>query len=190
MKKVSKALGVVLIMFASYTHASMTDMQCLTQELTGPDSNRAEYIAATLEASRVFNIPPAILVGIKFVESGRGLNPHVSNVNTNNTTDRGYYQVNAEVWLPELNRIGLAIDNDNLHNVRNNALIAGWVYARQLQRVGDRLEAVGYYHKGGGSDQRAHQIRLRYKNNFMGHLRRLTRLCGDERQVALLNKFQ
>lgn len=164
--------------------ANMNDLQCLTSEFVGPEQNRQEFIAATLEAAMTFNIPPAILVGIKLVESGRGLNPQVTNLNSNSTTDRGYYQVNAEVWLPELERIGVPMDNNNLHDVRNNALIAAWIYKRKLDRVNDRLKAVGYYHKGGGTGPAAERIRGVYTTRFMEHLRYLNNLCGGGRQFA------
>ena len=166
----------------SSSQASMNDLHCLTQEFSGPDQNRAEYINATSDAARVFRIPPAILVGIKLVESGRGLNPYVTNNNNNGTTDRGYYQVNTEVWLPELRRIGLPIDQDQLHHVRNNALIAAWIYTRQLERVNNRLEAVGYYHKGGVTGAGSERIRSVYKEKFMEKIRYLTQLCGDVTQ--------
>jgi hypothetical protein len=165
-------------------------MHCLTQELSGSPAIKTEYIDATLEASRVLQIPAAILVSIKLVESGRGLNPNVSNHNTNGTTDRGFYQVNAEVWLPELQRIGLPIDNTSLHGVRNNALIAGWIYKRQLERVKSRLEAVGYYHKGGGAGPSAERIRGVYKAKFMDNLRRLASLCGDDREIAMASQSE
>lgn len=154
------------------SHASgVHDLECLTSDFVGSEANLLEYTRATQEAANTFGIAPAILVAIKRTESGRSLNPHVVNNNTNGTTDRGYYQVNAEVWLPELKRIGLDITNDSLHEVRNNALVAGWIYKRQLQRVTSPLEAVGYYHKGGGTGPRAEKIRAAYKSKFMQHLR-------------------
>ncbi|CAM3787371.1 transglycosylase SLT domain-containing protein [Vreelandella rituensis] len=170
------ALGVAAMPVSAM--ASIHDFQCLTADMTGDENARQLYIAATSEAARTFNIAPAIMVAIKRTESGRGLNPLVTNRNNNGTTDRGYYQVNAEVWLPELRRIGLPIANADLHGVRANALIAAWVYKRQLARVKDPLEAVGYYHKGGGTGPGSERIRKVYKDKFIGHLRAMVSRCG------------
>ena len=181
MKKIMSMIAAILVMVVSHSNAYASrvhDLTCLTADFVGKDTNLVEYISATQEAAKTFGIAPAILVAIKRTESGRSLNPYVVNNNTNGTTDRGYYQVNAEVWLPELKRIGLKVSNDDLHGVRNNALIAGWIYKRQLDRVKSPLEAVGYYHKGGGSGPRAEKIRSIYKNKFMKNLRASIKNCS------------
>lgn len=174
-------LGLSFFLQATPAHASrMTDWQCLTSDLRGDAATRDQYIAASAEASRVFRIAPAILVGIKRVESGLGLDPQVSNANNNGTTDRGFYQVNTEVWLPEIRKIGGSMEASGLHGVRENALVAAWILRRKMNRpdVQGALEAVGYYHRGGGSDSRSHQIRQVYKDKFIGHLRTLVSRCG------------
>lgn len=158
----------------------MSDWECLTADMRGNDQVRREFIQASAEASKVFRLAPSILVGIKRVESGLGLNPRVSNANNNGTTDRGFYQVNTEVWLPEIQRVGAQMDIDGLHGVRQNALIAAWILRRQMNRsdVRGTLEAVGYYHKGGGVDARSQRIRQVYKDKFMQHLRAMMARCG------------
>lgn len=171
-------LGFGIILSLNAHGSRVHDLTCLTADFVGSDNNLAEYINATQEAAQTFGIAPAILVAIKRTESGRSLNPYVVNNNTNGTIDRGYYQVNADVWLPELRRIGLKISGDDLHDVRNNALIAAWIYKRKLNRVHSPLEAVGYYHKGGGSGPQAERIRSVYKNKFMENLRASIKNCS------------
>lgn len=158
----------------------MADWQCLTADLRGSEQVRHEYIRASSEASRLFGISPAILVGIKRTESGLGLNPQVSNNNRNGTTDRGFYQVNAEVWLPEIQRVGGKVSETQLHDVRRNAIIAAWILRRKLNRIDihGTLEAVGYYHRGGGTDAKAKRIRQIYKDKFMTELKALGDRCG------------
>lgn len=162
-------------------HASrLADWQCLTSDLRGNEQARQEYVSASQFAARTFDIAPPILVAIKRVESGLGLNPMVLNHNTNGTVDRGFYQVNAEVWLPEIRRVGGNVSNDDLHGIRENALIAAWILRRQMNRsdVNGALEAVAYYHKGGGTGPRSENIRQIYKDKFMAELRVLIARCG------------
>lgn len=169
--------------------ASPHDLYCLTDDLLGSDAARQTYIETTAEAANTFDIAPAILVAIKRTESGRSLNPMVLNRNSNGTVDRGFHQVNTEVWLPELRRLGLGMSESDLHGVRANALIAAWIYKRQLNRHGDPLEAVGYYHKGGGTSERADRIRQIYKDKFMAHLKKMVERCSSSAsQLDLANR--
>lgn len=166
---------------SSDAHASrMNDWQCLTDDLSGNDVVRQQYISASRFASGVFDIAPSILVAIKRVESGRGLNPMVVGHNTNGTTDRGFYQVNADFWLPVLKSTGAKLQIRDLHGIKENALIAAWVLRRQMNRrdVGNTLKAVGYYHKGGGTSSRANRIRKTYTDTFMKELRGMMARCG------------
>lgn len=160
--------------------SNMSNWQCLAQDLRGSDIARNEYITASSEAARVFGIAPAILVGIKRVESGLGLNPAVSNANNNGTTDRGFYQVNTEVWLPEIRRVGIDMNAGGLHGVRENALIAAWVLRRQMERsdVKSMLDAVGHYHRGGGNGPGSNRIRRVYTDKFLQEIRTLSERCG------------
>lgn len=172
------------------SYASLDDWECLTSDLSGSAENRADYISASSETSRLFNIPPAVLVAIKRVESGRSLNPMIMGHNRNGTVDRGYYQVNTEVWMPELERIGASIAIADLHGVRQNALIAGWILRRKMDRSDIRgtLEAVGFYHKGGGTDATSRRIRQVYVDKFIAELRVIARRCGGNNglQASLL----
>lgn len=177
------ALMSIYLLFTSgvtSAHASrISDFQCLSSDLNGHPEDLTAYITATAEASRLFNIAPAIMVAIKRTESGLSLNPLVSNKNENKTTDRGYYQINTEVWLPEINRVGVPFEADQLYGVRENAIVAGWVLRRQLnKRDGDAYEAVGYYHKGSGTKPKDHAIRRVYQDKFIAHLRTLMTRCG------------
>lgn len=173
-------LAAVSIAFTSMSQASMNDWQCLTSDFRGSQKMRQEFILASAEASRVFKIAPSVLVGIKRTESGLGLNPGVSNANNNGTTDRGFYQVNTEVWLPEIRRVGAQMDASGLHSVRENALVAAWVLRRQMDRsdVSGTLDAVGHYHRGGGKGPGSNRIRQVYKDKFIKHLKVLVARCG------------
>lgn len=175
------ATAFIAALIPAHSNASVNDWQCLTSDLNGSAANRENYIAASSEASRLFNIPPAMLVAIKRVESGRGLNPMIVGHNNNGTVDRGYYQVNTEVWLPELQRIGAGINAAaELHGVRHNALIAAWILRRKLNRndISGPVEAVAYYHKGGGVDATSRRIRQVYVDKFMDELRVIVGRCG------------
>ena len=178
--KASIAACLLLGMASHAQAARLGDWECLTSDLNGSEQVRQEFIQASRYASRTFNIAPPIMVAIKRVESGRGLNPNVYNNNNNGTVDRGFYQVNTEVWLPEIRRVGGDVSVQDLHGIRQNALIAAWILRRQMNRsdVQGSLEAVAYYHKGGGASARANQIRQRYKDLFMRELRVLISRCG------------
>lgn len=182
---IALAMSGALIPFSSEALASrMSDWGCLTQGMAGSDQARKAYIQAASEASRLFDIAPSVLVGIKRTESGMGLNPMVTGQNRDGSKDRGYFQVNNRTWLPELNRIGLEISEHDLHGVRANALIAAWILRRQMTRHSDPLTAVGYYHKGGGKDSRSDNIRKVYKQKFMKHMRVLLQQCGGSTLVT------
>nr|WP_298057482.1 transglycosylase SLT domain-containing protein [uncultured Halomonas sp.] len=172
--------GVTLGVLFTATSAGANDrITCLTSELTGSNEARAEYVSALRETVAVYNIAPEILVGIKLTESGRSLNPAVKNVNRNRTVDRGYYQVNADFWVPVMNKLGLDVTVSDMHDVRKNSLMAGWVLSRQMRRFPDSpYEAVGHYHRGGGTDSHAKGIRATYMGHFMPHLRRIVSRCG------------
>lgn len=70
-----------------------------------------------------------------------------------------------------------------------NALIAGWILRRQMDRpdVGGQLEAVGSYHKGEGEDVTSRRIRKVYVAKFIAELRVLVGRCGGQNafQTAL-----
>lgn len=128
----------------------------------------------------MFQIAPSILVAIKRVESSLGLNPMVSNLNNNGTTDRGFYQVNTEVWLPEIQRLGIKMPTADMHGVRENAMIAAWILRRQMNRsdVKGTVDAVGHYHRGGGKGPGARRIRNTYTDRFMNEMKKLVARCG------------
>lgn len=175
--------SLVTLSFVSQTAEAsrMNDWQCLTADLSGNDTVRQQYIESSRYAANVFGIAPSILVAIKRVESGRGLNPMVTGHNTNGTTDRGFYQVNADFWLPVIHDTGARhIKVGDLHGIRENALIAAWVLKRQMDRrdVASMLDAVGHYHKGGGSGARARRIRKAYTTKFIKELRGMAARCG------------
>lgn len=171
-------LATMVMLAPSSAAAQSAHLACLTQDLTGSDSSRAAFISVLGETSQVFGIAPEILVAIKLTESGRSLSTSVTNHNRNNTVDRGLFQVNAEVWLPEMRRIGLEVGNPDLHDMRTNALVAGWVLRRKMNRFpGDVYQAVGHYHKGGGVDASSERIRETYMRSFMPHLRRVVSRC-------------
>ncbi|WP_075881911.1 transglycosylase SLT domain-containing protein [Vreelandella massiliensis] len=179
MAALSRRASVMLFAALSFSSAHAEErIDCLTSELQGDDNARAEYIAALKETTELYDIAPEIMVAIKLTESGRSLNPAVKNVNRNRTVDRGYYQVNADVWLPVMRDLGLNVGDSDMHDVRKNSLIAGWVLRRQFNRFPDSpYEGVGHYHRGGGTDEHANGIRARYMSKFMPHLRRLISRC-------------
>lgn len=172
--------AIMLAALTPQAHANINDWQCLTSDLKGSPTQRLAFIQAASEAANIFRISPAILVAIKRKESGLGLDPMVVNHNTNGTIDRGFFQVNTEVWMPELQRIGTSLRSSDLHGIRENALVAAWILRRQMNRpdVSGTLDAVAHYHKGGGTSQKANQIRQVYIAGFMKHLRILVRRCG------------
>ena len=171
-------IGVAVLLLPIAAHAT-DDLACLTSELSGSEAAHAEYVSALQETSQLYYIAPEILVAIKLTESGRSLNADVVNHNRNGTIDRGYYQVNADVWLPVMRDLGLGVESDDMHDVRNNSLMAGWVLRRQLNRFPESpYEGVGHYHKGGGTGEQANRIRATYMAKFMEHLRRIVSRCN------------
>lgn len=179
MHLISRFAGLLLILALlapASAHAALDDWMCLTETMRGSDHQRAEYIAASAEASEAFSIAPAVLVAIKLTESGGALTPQVINRNANGSVDRGYYQINTRTWLPELHRIGVSVRDTALHDVRLNALVAAWVL-KQERKDRPFLEWIGRYHKGSGDGQAARQIRQRYLANFTKHLKALVQQC-------------
>jgi len=162
----------------AHAGAGIDDWLCLTQDMTGDDSARAQFIVAVSEASERFAIAPAVLVALKKTETGNGLDPQVIHRNANGSVDRGYFQINVRTWLPELHRIGASIDVQALHGVRSNAMVAAWVLRREL-RGRSLLQGIGRYHKGGGDDARARRIRQRYLDSFKRHLIALVKQCQE-----------
>nr|WP_289073691.1 lytic transglycosylase domain-containing protein [uncultured Halomonas sp.] len=164
-------------------YADLNDWLCLTENTRGSWEARTTFIAAVSEAAEEFRIAPAVLMAIKLQESGPHLNPAITNSNTNGTIDRGYFQINVSTWLRELRRIGVPLDEHDLHGVRNNALTAAWVLSRELKGR-DLIEGVGRYHKGSGDDARARQIRQTYTTGFRTHLQNLVEQCGSQHEVS------
>lgn len=159
-------------------HAALDDWLCLTENMKGDLAGRSLLISAVSEAAEEFGIAPIALMAIKLQESGPYLNPSVTNSNDNGTIDRGYFQINVSTWLPELRRIGVPIDENDLHGVRNNALVAAWVLSREL-RGRDFITGVGRYHKGSGDDARARRIRQVYKDGYTENLKTLVQQCSS-----------
>ncbi|WP_193085855.1 MULTISPECIES: transglycosylase SLT domain-containing protein [Halomonas] len=169
---------LLLLALSPLAHADQAYLACLTDELKGSEAAYDEYVSALNETTTLFDIAPAIMVAIKLTESGRSLNANVTNHNNNGTIDRGYYQVNADVWLPVMRDLGLQVSGEDMHDVRSNSLMAGWVLRRQLNRFPDSpYKGVGHYHRGGGTSDHANAIRSRYMSKFMAHLRRLAARC-------------
>lgn len=177
-KMTACALLALLPSINAHAQSGNDYLACLTSSLSGSESALELYINTLEETSARFRIAPEILVAIKLTESGRSLNPEVVNHNTNGTVDRGYYQVNSSVWLPVLHELGLPLDDHDMHDVRLNSLIAGWILRRKMDRFPESpYQAVAHYHRGGGNSDHANNIRGRYMSLFMPHLRRLVERC-------------
>lgn len=134
---------------------------CLHEPLVGTPKQKQEFRQCLDGVAHLFSLSPSILVSIKRTESGLGLDPKVTNKNTNGTTDISLMQVNYEVWDKELKKLGVTLPRENFFDTCNNLLISGWILRRHLDRFGgDAFEAVGRYHSGTPRLKKIYQEKL------------------------------
>lgn len=103
--------------------------------------------ACLLLASKTYQVPPAVMIGIMHVEGGR-VGQEVG-PNSNGTFDLGPMQVNTR-WLPELARAwGISVPkarmlvrDDGCVNVR----VAAWILHQKIYETGSVFSGIARYH--------------------------------------------
>lgn len=106
----------------------------------------ARMIAACLFlAANTYEIPPAALMGIYQIESGK-LGQEVAN--SNGTYDLGPMQINT-IWLPDLARRWGVSQETARRLVRDDACtnvgVAAWILRQHLDETGNIATAIAHY---------------------------------------------
>ena len=101
-----------------------------------------QYPSCLVPISRSMEVPLALLLAIKQVESGADMGPLVSH-NKNGTRDIGVYQIN-DFWLPRIARFGLT--EPVLQSPCGGAVAAALILRYEYRRAGDWIGAVAHYH--------------------------------------------
>lgn len=98
-------------------------------------------------AAHTYSVPPAILVGIYQVESGK-LGQEVG-PNNNGSYDLGPMQINT-AWLPELAGEWGVNTKTARRWVRDDACtnigVAAWILRRHMNETGSLSNAIAHYH--------------------------------------------
>ena len=107
----------------------------------------AEALAACLlMASKSYDVPPAVMIGIMQVEGGR-VGQQVGNLN--GTWDLGPMQVNSR-WMPQLAQLW----HVNLQTARVwvrddgcvNVHVAAWILKQKIAETGSLYQGIAWYH--------------------------------------------
>ncbi|OFW82637.1 MAG: transglycosylase [Alphaproteobacteria bacterium GWF2_58_20] len=106
------------------------------------------FAKCLLVAAQTYNVPPAVLMGIHYVEGGKvGMQ---TGPNVNGTYDLGPMQVNT-IWLPKLMR-EWRVDRRTAHawvrdDVCTNVGVAGWILRQKINEEGGSLaRGIAAYH--------------------------------------------
>jgi len=120
------------------------------------------FAKCLLVAANTYHVPPAVLMGIYYVEAGAvGMQ---SGPNINGTFDLGPMQVNT-VWLPRLMR-EWRVDRRTAHYwVRNDACtnvgVAAWILRQKVNESnGSLAKGIAAYHSKTSSLGRAYLRRV------------------------------
>ena len=102
--------------------------------------------ACLLMAAQNYSVPPAVLLGIYQVESGR-VGQEVAN--KNGSYDMGPMQINT-IWLPELAELWGVNEATARRWVRDdpctNVGVAAWILRRHYDETGNLAQAISHYH--------------------------------------------
>ncbi len=103
--------------------------------------------ACLMLAAQTYTLPPAVLVGIYHVESGR-VGQEVG-PNKNGTYDLGPMQINT-MWLPKLAGYWGVSETAARQWVRDdpcvNVGVAAWILRNNLDETSDLATAIAHYH--------------------------------------------
>ncbi len=107
----------------------------------------AQVVASCMVlASQMYNVPPAILLGILQVEGGR-VGQEVRN--TNGSYDLGPMQINT-VWVPELAKAWNVDPKTAKTWIRDDACtnihVSAWILKNHYRRTRDYKQAIAHYH--------------------------------------------
>lgn len=114
-----------------------------------PAASATLLAACLMLASKTYNVPPAVMVGIMQIEGGR-VGQEVGN--TNGSYDLGPMQINT-IWLPMLAGHWNVDQNTARRWVRDNGCInmhvSAWILRQQLEKTnGHVYNAIARYHSG------------------------------------------
>lgn len=102
--------------------------------------------ACLLMAAQNYSVPPAVLLGIYQVESGR-VGQEVAN--KNGSYDLGPMQINT-IWMPELAELWGVSEATARRWVRDdpctNVGVAAWILRRHYDETGNLSQAIAHYH--------------------------------------------
>jgi hypothetical protein len=103
--------------------------------------------ACLLSAASLYQVPPAVMIGIMQVEGG-----HVGQAagpNTNGTYDLGPMQVNTR-WMPSLAQTWHVTPSTAQNWVRDdgcvNVYVAAWILKQKITETGSLYRGIAFYH--------------------------------------------
>ncbi|MBU0799603.1 MAG: lytic transglycosylase domain-containing protein [Alphaproteobacteria bacterium] len=103
--------------------------------------------ACLLMAAQNYSVPPAVLLGIYQVESGR-VGQEVG-PNSNGSYDLGPMQINT-LWVPELADLWGVNEATARRWVKDdpctNVGVAAWILRRHYDETGNLAQAIAHYH--------------------------------------------
>ncbi|MDD3288739.1 MAG: lytic transglycosylase domain-containing protein [Alphaproteobacteria bacterium] len=129
--------------------------------------------ACLLLASNTYQVPPAVMIGIMHVESGR-IGQEVG-PNSNGTFDLGPMQVNSR-WLTPLAKHWRVDQRTAKTWVRDNGCVnvhvAAWILRQKITEAGDLYGGIARYHSatpGFGNRYAAKVITAMEKKGLIRH---------------------
>ena len=129
--------------------------------------------ACLLAASNMYQVPPAVMVGIMQIEGGR-VGQQVG-PNANGTYDLGPMQVNSR-WMPSLAKTWKVSVTTARALVRDdgcvNMHVAAWILKQKIAESGSLYRGIAYYHSatpGKGDRYAAKVIAAMEKRGLVKH---------------------
>lgn len=117
----------------------------LDSPLLTPGEQQRQVIAQCfVDAGKRFKVDPYLLLSIKYVESGKSLDPAITGRNTNGTIDMGLMQINS-IWLKNAFVQAAGIKKSHLYDPCININVGAWILSQEIARHGVQ-EGIGRYH--------------------------------------------
>ncbi len=147
-----------------YQHLYLIFSLAISQSLiAGTDKSQA-YRSCLQQTANHFQINPLIIDAIIKTESDYDAN--AININKNGSTDLGLMQINLEIWLPVISKLGYS--RDSLRSPCTNIFVGGWILAQEMRRFGNTWRAVGAYNAGPAASKEFR--RLQYARRVFAHI--------------------
>ena len=130
-----------------------------------------------VSASKVYNVPPSIILSIMSVEGGK---VGMASKNTNKTYDLGPMQINDGAWMKEFNKFGIT-RSQLQHDGCTNVISGTWILKKRLVEAEKKKRniwyGVGRYHSPGKKKGQIYRA-VKYAERAERHHGRILRYYG------------